>query len=218
MLRQGAIIIASLVFASAVLFTSIFRTASPQYVFSQAGQVESATTELGEEAIDYYLPYPGILPDHFLWPVKVIRDRLWFFVVRDSAKKADILLLFADKRVGMARELIRGGKPEIGVSTATKAEKYLEEAFAEAEKAQAKGADMGIFYERLAKSSLKHEEVLVSLMRISPEDAKPVLNKTLDYPRGIYEKSTHKLNELGRSVPVVPDAVPSPSPSPRPKK
>lgn len=219
MLRQGAIVIASLVFASSVLFTSIFRTASPQYVFSQAGQVESATTEWGEDVIDYYLPYPGVLPDHFLWPIKALRDKLWLLVVRDSGKRAEVLLLFADKRVGMARELVRGGKPELGVSTATKAEKYLEQALAEAEKAQAKGTSMDAFYERIAKSSLKHEEVLSALMKISSEDARPVLNKTLGYPKGVYEKATHKLNELGRPVPVVPEPTPPPvgGPSPTPK-
>lgn len=215
MFRSAAIVIASLVFGLSVLFTSIFRTASPQYAFSQAGvlgtQTESQTLE-----VDYYLPYPGILPDHFLWPLKALRDKVWLFVLRDPGRKAEVLLLFADKRVGMARELIKGGKPELGVSTLTKGEKYLEQVFLEAEKAQDKKIEMGQFFERLGTASLKHQEVIESLMPLVSEDARPVLNQTLDYPKRVYEKTAQKLNELGRPVPTVP--APSPSPTPKPSK
>lgn len=213
MFRSAVIILASLVFGLSVLFTSIFRTASPQYAFSQAG-VMGTVTESRLLEVDYYLPYPGLLPDHFLWPVKALRDRLWLFVLRDPAKKAEVLLLFADKRVGMARELIKGGKPELGASILTKGEKYLEAAFLEAEKAQGKGIEMGQFFERLATSSLKHQEVIESLMPTVPEDGRPVINQTLDYPKMVYEKTAQKLNELRRPVPTVSTPTPSPTPAP----
>lgn len=215
MFRSTAIVLASLVFGLSVLFTSIFRTTSPQYAFSQSGVLGTQTESQAPE-VDYYLPYPGILPDHFLWPIKALRDRVWLFVLQDPARKADVLLLFADKRVGMARELIKGGKPELGVSTLTKGEKYLEQAFLEAGKAQEKGIEMGQFFERLATSSLKHQEVIESLMPLVSEDGRPVLNQTLDYPKMVYEKTTQKLNELGRPIPTVP--APSPSPTPKPSK
>lgn len=218
MLKKTAIVIASFVFASSVLFTSIFRTASPQYVFSQAGSVSGATDSAAPAEVDYYLPYPGMLPDHFLWPVKVLRDKLWLLVVRDPAKKAEILLLFADKRIGMARELIRGGKPDIGVGTAGKAEQYLTAAFEEEEKAAQKGADTGKFLERLANSSLKHQEVLESLMKSLSEDARPVLIKIIDSPKMVYEKTSQRLNEVNRPIPVVPSPSPSPSPTLKSKK
>lgn len=218
MFRGTAMVLASLVFGLAVLFTSIFRTASPQYVFSQAGSVAGATDSATLLEVDYYLPYPGMLPDHFLWPVKALRDKLWLLVLRDPAKKAEVLLLFADKRIGMARELIRGGKPELGVSAATKGEKYLEAAFEEEEKAAKKGIDTGQFLERLAQASLKHQEVLGSLMLIAPEDARPVINQTLDYPKRVYEKTSQRLNEVKRPIPVMPTPTPSPTPTPRPRK
>lgn len=219
MLRQGAIIIASLVFASIVLFTSIFRTAAPQYVFSQPIPSPEATgSVLAGATVDYYLPYPGILPDHFLWPVKAARDKIWLFVLRDPGRKAEVLLLFADKRVGMARELIKGGKPSLGVSTLTKAEKYLQQAFEEEEKAAAKGADTGQFLEKLGKAALKHQEEIEPLVQFAPEDAKPVIIKTLDYPKKVYERTLHRLNEIGRPVPTLPTSTPAPTPTPVPSK
>lgn len=214
MLRQGAIIIASFIFASSVLFTSIFRTAAPQYAFSQAGFVQGVSESTPSATVDYYLPYPGILPDHFLWPLKAFRDRVWLFVIRDPMKKADVLLLFADKRIGMARELIRGGKPELGVTTAQKAGQYLEEALIQAEKAAQNGVDTGELLEKLAKASLKHKEVLESIIVTLPEEGRPVLNEVIDHSRRVYEKSAQRLNEVNRPVPTVSPPSPTPHPTP----
>lgn len=203
MLRSAAIVFASLVFAFSVLGTSVLRTTQPTYVFSGEGNVAGTNVASPSATVDYYLPYPGILPDHFLWPFKALRDRVWLFLTRDPGKRAELLLLFADKRIGMAEALIRGGKAELGVGTATKAEKYLEKAFLQQERAEQAGVDTGDFLERLAKASLKHREILEELMSVVPEDARPVINETLDYPKRVYEKSAHGLNERGRPVPPI---------------
>ncbi len=213
MLRRFLIAASLLVFSFAVLFTSIFRTATPRYAFSQASGTSIASpSALFVSGVDYYLPYPGVLPDHFLWPVKVLRDKIWLFVTRDSAKRADILLLLADKRIGMGRELVRGGKAEVGVATVGKAEQYLQAAFDEQEKAKGRGADTTDILTRLAKASLKHMEEIENMIIVAPEDAKPVLNKILDQPKSVYEKAVHSLNEKGRPIPI-PSPVPSPTPN-----
>lgn len=201
MFRPAAIILASLVFATAVLGTSILRTTGPNYAFS-GPLPEVAGESTPSASIEYYLPYPGILPDHFLWPAKALRDRVWLFLTRDEAKRADLLLLFADKRVGMADVLIRGGKPELGVETAQKAGQYLEQALEAQTLAAQRGVDTAEFLDRLARSSLKHQEVLEALMSAAPEDARPLLNQAIDYPRGVYEKVSQELNERGRPVPT----------------
>ncbi|MDO8503922.1 MAG: DUF5667 domain-containing protein [bacterium] len=199
MLRRAAIVFVSLLFGFAVLITSILRTALPNYAFSQAMGNETSTPFVSNAL--YYLPYPGILPDHFLWGPKAFRDKLWLVLTRDTMKRAELMLLFADKRVGMAKVLIEGGKPEPGVSTARRGEQYLEEAFNEQEKARAKGLDTSSFLNKLARSSLKHREVLESIMVSLPEEAKPVINQIIDTPKKVYEKAVQQLNEKGRPVP-----------------
>lgn len=205
MLRRAAIVSAALIFASTVLATSVFRTTAPGFVFSQpVPQVGGVSTQEATPAkIEYYLPYPGILPDSPVWPLKALRDKIWLLVTRDPMRRAELALLFADKRVGMAQALVQGAKAEIGVSTATKAEKYLEQAFLEQERAQERGVDTGQFLEKLAKAALKHQEVLESLMTLVPEDARPILNQTIDYPKKVYEKSAQGLNEKGRPLPSI---------------
>lgn len=213
MLRNLTVGLSAILFAASILATSIFRSATPLYVFSQgSGLVQgSATQGVFVSGVDYYLPYPGILPDHFIWPVKVLRDKLWLFVTADPMRKAQLLLLFADKRVGMARELIRGGKPALGVATAEKGGRYLLQAFEEQEMAAQKGADTGEFLEKLAKASLKHREELENMMLLAPDDAKPMIVKVIDFSKTVYEKSSHSLNQKGRPVPI-PLVAPSPSP------
>lgn len=204
MFRRAAIIFALLFFAFGVLGTSILRTTTPRYAFSQNPPKEIAAQDQEKLSIDYYLPYPGILPDHFLWSLKALRDRIWLFLTTDPTKRAELLLLFADKRIGAAKALIDGGKFELGASTATKAEKYLEQAVAQEKKAKEKGADTGQFLEKLARAILKHREVLEEIYKKVPEDARPIVTTTIDYPKRLFTQVSQRLNELGRPVPSDP--------------
>lgn len=201
MLLRAAAVLALLVFAFGILGTSILRTTAVRYAFSQ---IQSAQTQQEKVEIDYYLAYPGILPDHFLWPLKALRDRIWLFLTTDPAKRAELLLLFADKRVGAAKALVEGGKTELGVSTATKAEKYLEEAVAAERRAKEKGVETGPFLERLAKAILKHREVLEEIYTRVPEDARPVITQTIDYPKRLWGQVLPRLQDTGRTAPVNP--------------
>jgi hypothetical protein len=115
----------TLIFAFGILTTSVLRasaqTSSQNY---QIAPVEEQTTEEElidqQEEVDYFLPYPGILPDHFLYPLKMIRDRIWLWLTINPLKKADLLLLFADKRLGAGKALVEGNKIELGINTLTK--------------------------------------------------------------------------------------------------
>jgi len=135
--------------------------------------------------VDYFLVYPGILPDHFLYPIKMVRDRIWLFLTADPLRKAETLLLFADKRLGAGKALIEGGKEQLGISTLTKAEKYLERAIAQERIASQKGKDTTAFLEKLLLATKKHEEVLLELGR----------SDLLHYPRQGYEEVRRRLGK-----------------------
>jgi len=107
------------------------------------------------QGVDYYLPYPGILPDHPLYWLKMVRDRAGLLVTTGKTAKAEKLLLYADKRLGAAWALIDGNKVPLGVSTLTKGEKYLEQAV----QLRDSFADKN----KLDKAVKKHLEVLAIL-------------------------------------------------------
>ncbi len=190
----------SIFFAFAILFISIFRTAVPNYAFSQP--TTGGDSGYFISSVDYYFPTPGINPENPLWPFKAARDKAWLFANRDSEKRADLLILYADKRLMMARDLMDDKQGSLSVSTASKAEKYLEEAYLETEKISKEGDDPTSPLEKIAKASLKHREVLENMMNSAPDDAKPVINQIADIPRDVYEKCVFQLSKMNRPVPT----------------
>lgn len=209
MFQRLIVILATLAFAFGILFTSVFRTASVQYVFSQtssSGPKEEQGEVLGESVeIDYYFPYPGrILPDHPLWFLKALRDKVWLLITTNPSRKAELKLLFADKRVVSAKILFERGKPELGVSTLTKAEKYLEEASNLEKENRKEGLDTSEFLSTLAKASLKHRQTIDEILKLAPEEAKPIIIKAQDYSKETYNKTRDALYEKGLPVPENP--------------
>lgn len=138
------------------------------------------------EQVDYYLPYPGILPDHPLYWLKMFRDRIMLVLTKSPVDKYGRLLLYADKRVGAAKVLIEGGKAELGVTTATKAEKYLEQAINEFKAIDDPGKATPEERERLIKAGMKHEEVLNAVLDKVPDQSKPALQDAIKKTKELY--------------------------------
>lgn len=203
MFQRFILVFALLVFAGGVLVTSILRTASPSFAFSQVSKTTPSPTAKAE-SVDYYLAYPGILPDHFLWPTKAARDKIWLFLTTDPAKKSELLLLFADKRLGASRALAEGGKSELAVVSAKEAEKYLEEAVKYEEIARNKGADVNQLLDRLALATLKHREVLEEVYKSAPESARPAIVEALAYPKKLFDQLKGTFRYLKKEMPKSP--------------
>src|SRR5258708_29052390 len=109
MLKQFILFSASFSLALVILIVSIFRIAEIKYVFSQAPS-PTPTSSPKMADINYNLAYPGsILSDNILWPLKALRDRVWLTLTVNPAKKADLYLLIADKRLADAKILFWQG-------------------------------------------------------------------------------------------------------------
>lgn len=136
--------------------------------------------------IEYVLVYPGILPDSVLYPIKMIRDRLVLTLTLDPLKKAEVMLLLADKRLGAGKALIEGGKTELGVTTVTKGEKYLVQAVDQTVKAKKEGKDASVLKEKLSKACLKHHEVIVEFIAKTTDNNRKGLEEILKYSEQSY--------------------------------
>ncbi|MDO8551375.1 MAG: DUF5667 domain-containing protein [bacterium] len=137
--------------------------------------------------VDYFLPYPGILPDNILYSVKMARDKVMLMFTFDPLKKADLMLLFADKRLGAGRALVEGGKTNLGIETLTKGEKYLEQASNQGLQAGKEGKNAGPFFEKLAKASLKHGETLKQVAEKSTGEVRSDIYTLQKYSQTAYE-------------------------------
>jgi hypothetical protein len=155
--------------------------------------------------INYQLPYPGrILPDHFLWPIKVVRDKAWLFLTPNPLKKAEIALLFADKRLSSSLELIDKKKYNNAVSVIAKSEIYLDLSLKYALDAKTEGMDSSLFFSQLILAALKHRETLETIRTQLPEDAQPHISSLLDYSKKVYEKGSQTLRDMGKIPPSSP--------------
>lgn len=202
-MKRFATIGSLLLLAIAVLGISLLRSASVDCAFS--GEVSKVNGNDNEGiSIPYNFPYPGILPDSPLWPIKAFKDKVWVLVTTNQDKKAEILLFLADKRLAASKQLFEKGKAEIGFTTLTKAEKYLDAASRQVGDCWENGNDpKGISY-RLALSSLKHREYLNYMVTIAPEDARPGIISSFNYSNEVYVRCKDSLVGRGLEVPENP--------------
>jgi hypothetical protein len=205
MLRKIAISLITFFFAFAVLLISVLRTAEVKYGFSMPKGVDNEVLGAGNEQIDYNLAYPGkILPDNILWPVKAARDKVWLTLTTNDTREAELKLLFADKRLAASKILFDNGNADDGLATLIKAERYLVEAQEKERQNYKEGIDTKDFLRALTLSSLRHRQVIEELLLTAPEDAKPQLSETINYPKKVYEGTMHAFNEIGIEAPKNP--------------
>lgn len=128
---------------------------------------------------DYVLPYPGILPDHPLYKIKLFRDRVLDFLIRDPAKRVEFNLLMADKRLNMGISLVDNEKYALAEETISKGEKYFVNAIDEYKKAKDEGRTIPEeVVSRLRKGAEKHILVINDLKMKSPESVQAGLESS----------------------------------------
>lgn len=187
--------------ALVILSVSVFSSTNPRsgYAYSPMVLSEKIDKDATIKTVDYVLAYQGrVNPDSPFWYIKVIRDKSWYVITFNNAKKAELNLLFADKRLNSSLELFKNNKPDLGLSTLIKAEKYLELS----EKMMTEDED---FYKKIGLASLKHREVIENeILPLSPEDLRPAVIKSVDYPVEVYKKVKDHMLLKGLVPPVNP--------------
>jgi len=141
-------------------------------------------TELGHYGVyaglEYQLPYPGILPNHRLYPLKAARDRLVEFFTRDLNKKAQLYLHYADKRIYMAKMLSEQKEWALAESTASKAEKYLLKVASTVETLEKMGGSMDVtFVPKIKQAVQKHRQLLNDLLKEAPKEYRASLKEVI---------------------------------------
>lgn len=112
--------------------------------------------------VDYELPYPGMLPDHPLYILKVIRDGIVKILINDSMKRARFSLLSAEKRMYAGKMLVEKKKDVLAIETIGKGNNYLSEAIAAIEvvkKQTPKHTDIRPFLLQFKSATEKHLEI-----------------------------------------------------------
>lgn len=184
--------------AFAILLVSLLKCVTPNYAYSPMVLSEKAVDN-GALTVDYSLPYQGkILPDNPFWYIKVVRDKLWYALTFNVDKKAELNLLFADKRLSASMELFKNNKPDLGTSTLSKSGKYMEKA----EKLTNNNKDL---LNKIALSSLKHRYMIEKeILPLTPEDLRSEIIKIEKYSKLTYINISDKMLKIGVVPPINP--------------
>lgn len=130
--------------------------------------------------LDYNLPFPGILPDHPLYPMKEIRDKILLNFTRDPVKKYHLNLLFADKHLIMGQLLVEKGNIPLAQKTFIKGEKYLLATIVQLQKLKAGNILPEGEVDKFKMACDKHEQVIYNLMIASQSNLEKLkLNELL---------------------------------------
>ena len=120
--------------------------------------------------IEYTLPYPGLLPDNPLYFLKVFRDNVVGFLIKDPSKKAQFDLLQADKRFESGIMLLSEKPPKVDMAETimSKGENYFEDAVAQTKRAKAQGVPVNDFLLKMRTADRKYKEILVNERTVIP--------------------------------------------------
>lgn len=152
--------------------------------FSASSNVFAQETK-PSPAIKYDLAFPGILPDHPLYKLKVLRNKIIATSINDPRKKVDFYLLNADKGILASAMLVDKGKIDLAAQTALKAEHnytlLTQELYRLAKEPEAE------FYKKLNTASKKHQEVLMSLVKRVPQEKQKTFLTVIDFSKRNWE-------------------------------
>lgn len=205
MLRKYLYGVAAFALAVGILSVSILRSSLVNYAFAASKSTPTPKTQQMPE-VDYVMTLPGkVLPGNLLWPVKATRDRIWYLFTFNHLKKAELALFFADKRLTSGQSLFKANDSNLGLSTITKGEKYLEMAAREEELSRGGGQDTSVFLAKLAAASLKHWEIIEKdIIPGAPEEVRPHLTQLLVYSKTAFTKASETLISNGKESPKNP--------------
>jgi hypothetical protein len=132
-------------------------------------------------AIDYALPYPGILIDHPLYFLKRFRDSLMTLFITSPVRKADFYILQSDKYLAMV-VMFDAKNNWVGMLKAAKESvKNFDHAIAQVKISKSQG---GIVLkgeqDRMVNSLSKHIEILSNLQNKAKSTYKQTFDNLVD--------------------------------------
>lgn len=171
---------------------SVLLILTTSVIVRAAQNTNEAINDANKEGVDYVLAYPGILPDHPLYFLKMIRDKVVGFLITDLVKKTEFNLLMADKRLFAGMLLADEGKEKLAEETVSKAEKYFILAVDCLKRAKEQELNVKETGEKLRKAAVKHKEELENLKKRTGKEVERGIDESL----GIVKEQKERIDEV----------------------
>jgi hypothetical protein len=131
-------------------------------------------SEVNPTPVSYDMAYPGLLPDHPLYFLKVARDNVMGFFKGKPEEKAAFALHQAEKHIGASHILItQKNNPELAYTSLQESQNFLAEAIAQTQTAKEEGWDTKELCDKVKHAGKKYTVVLKEVEKYySPSDSK----------------------------------------------
>ncbi len=129
----------------------------------------------------YQLAFPGLLPDNPLYKLKLLRDKITAFFIKDPQKKVAFYLLQTDKGIAMVPMLVDKKELELAKTTALKAENYYTMIMF-VYKGNGTKPDSKT-YQKLLQAADMHQQVLVGLLPKLKDNDKKVIEQVINFSK-----------------------------------
>ncbi|OIO15195.1 hypothetical protein COV53_06575 [Candidatus Gottesmanbacteria bacterium CG11_big_fil_rev_8_21_14_0_20_37_11] len=161
-----------LTFILLILFSLIL---FQEAVNAQEAQKPDNMSSIPVPTIVYVLPYPGILPNHPLFFLKELRDKILIIITRKTNEKSNLYLLLSDKSLVMGQMLWESKNYDESVKSLEKGESHLLNSILVLLKNQNGETLPPGFTDKIKLAAKKHEEVIKNILTTTSESG--MLNK-----------------------------------------
>jgi hypothetical protein len=159
-----------------VLSHNVMAQSEEQGLENPASSVTSVTEEL-----EYTLPYPGILLDHPLYFIKMVRDSIMRMFMSNPVKQIEFSLLQSDKFLAMALVFANTGKWDRAGQAILLSQKDMEQAIKEVTTARGSGVQVpSHIVTSLERSTIKHKQRIDEMKINAKEQSNGLFGKASD--------------------------------------
>jgi len=138
-------------------------------------EAKSVTVDLQEELIE-----PGLLPNHPLYFLKSISERLGNLFAFGQINRAQRAMALAEKRLAEANALMAQGETELAQQIMNQHQEQFSHAFTFAQKAKEAGQNTDEVMAKIAENTLRHQAVLFRVYEQAPEEAKGAIEQAME--------------------------------------
>lgn len=195
-----------LLFGFLVLVISVLRSASLRHSFN-FGDYRAANIgyKRSVEEVGYFFVYPGnVLPGHPLWFLKVARDKFWLYLTPGATRKAELDLLFSDKRLMGFIDLVQKGRFSLALEALARSESYFKDAVNFEARARKDNLDTDELFVLLTKASFAHWRVLQEVKGHLPPEVLSEVEESIKYYLGFYRSALDDLRSRNIDISSFP--------------
>ncbi len=182
----------------AIIFFVLFLFLFPIFSFAKEN-TDSNKPATSSASIEYKLALPGMLPDHPLFKLKVLKDKITAKLINNKIKKIEYDLLMADKTIYASKLLAQKGNIALAKETALKGEHYYTTLVSDYKWAYwYKEKIPQELDERIKTAALKHQEVFTDIAKDLKGEDKKTFENTIYFSKKNYHELVNLKSESKR--------------------